>query len=319
MILRDDKLRAVRHRAARRTRRSIKDHNIRIFAEEGQIHVLRSGKRLSDADPFALFERLLAEFSDHLDPSHAFYLGYEMCKARDGAHAEQRISAGRIAGLGIPDGRRGFSSAGAAEGLLIGDRQFSQSECRAVGAAGARAGAGSRSGGCVSPVAAAAALYVSRQCAARPAAGTIFICGRRSVRLLGGAGGRFGCAGIGRTTHAIPERGTIDGLPPFQGGAAGLFAYDLNRSLERIARPRADEFQVPALAIGLYDVVVALRSSDCSARGSCRRDCRSRTRHGGRGEPRHACAAFGEYLAGSPRSAEQPTAVPLTHCLPGRS
>ncbi|MHB0960652.1 MAG: anthranilate synthase component I family protein [Pirellulaceae bacterium] len=50
---------------------------------------------------------------------------------------------------------------------------------------------------------------------------------------------------------------TLTGLPPFQGGAAGLFAYDLNRSLERIPRPRADEFELPALAIGLYDVVVA--------------------------------------------------------------
>ena len=49
----------------------------------------------------------------------------------------------------------------------------------------------------------------------------------------------------------------IAGLPPFQGGAAGLFSYDLARQLERLPRPRFDEFQVPALAIGLYDVVVA--------------------------------------------------------------
>ena len=45
------------------------------------MHALRSGQRWSDADPFALFDRLLAESPDHLDPSHAFYLGYEMCKA----------------------------------------------------------------------------------------------------------------------------------------------------------------------------------------------------------------------------------------------
>ena len=49
----------------------------------------------------------------------------------------------------------------------------------------------------------------------------------------------------------------VPGLPPFQGGAAGLFSYDLNRSLERIAKPRYDEFQVPAMAIGFYDVVIA--------------------------------------------------------------
>jgi para-aminobenzoate synthetase component 1 len=47
-------------------------------------------------------------------------------------------------------------------------------------------------------------------------------------------------------------------LPPFQGGAAGLVGYDLSRSLERIARPRFNEFDIPALAVGLYDVVLAI-------------------------------------------------------------
>lgn len=49
----------------------------------------------------------------------------------------------------------------------------------------------------------------------------------------------------------------VAGLPPFQGGAAGLIAYDLNRSLEDIALPRRDVFQIPAVAVGLYDVVLA--------------------------------------------------------------
>lgn len=46
-------------------------------------------------------------------------------------------------------------------------------------------------------------------------------------------------------------------LPPFQGGAAGLLGYELCRSLERVPRTKYDEFQVPAIALGLYDVVVA--------------------------------------------------------------
>jgi len=49
---------------------------------------------------------------------------------------------------------------------------------------------------------------------------------------------------------------TVEGLPPFQGGAAGLFGYELGRSLERLPRPRFDEFHLPAMAVGLYDVVV---------------------------------------------------------------
>lgn len=49
----------------------------------------------------------------------------------------------------------------------------------------------------------------------------------------------------------------IAGLPPFQGGAAGLFGYDLCHHLERLPRPRFDEFQVPDMAVGLYDWVIA--------------------------------------------------------------
>jgi para-aminobenzoate synthetase component 1 len=46
-------------------------------------------------------------------------------------------------------------------------------------------------------------------------------------------------------------------LPPFQGGAAGLLGYELARSLERLPAAAIDEFGLPALAMGLYDVVVA--------------------------------------------------------------
>lgn len=55
---------------------------------------------------------------------------------------------------------------------------------------------------------------------------------------------------------------TATGLPPFQGGAAGLFGYDLNRSLEQIPEPQFDEFGVPAMAVGLYDVVLAFDHRD---------------------------------------------------------
>lgn len=53
------------------------------------------------------------------------------------------------------------------------------------------------------------------------------------------------------------RQAALSGLPPFQGGLAGCLSYDLNRGLEKIAPPRFDEFQIPALALGLYDVVVA--------------------------------------------------------------
>jgi para-aminobenzoate synthetase component 1 len=46
-------------------------------------------------------------------------------------------------------------------------------------------------------------------------------------------------------------------FPPFQAGIAGLFGYDLCHRIERLPRPRYDEFRVPDLAVGLYDWVLA--------------------------------------------------------------
>jgi para-aminobenzoate synthetase component 1 len=50
---------------------------------------------------------------------------------------------------------------------------------------------------------------------------------------------------------------SITGLPPFQGGLAGMFGYGLQHVIERIPRPRFDEFRVPDLAVGIYDWVIA--------------------------------------------------------------
>jgi para-aminobenzoate synthetase component 1 len=50
---------------------------------------------------------------------------------------------------------------------------------------------------------------------------------------------------------------TVDGLPPYQGGLAGLFGYGLNRMLEpRVPAHRYNEFPSPVLALGVYDWVV---------------------------------------------------------------
>lgn len=50
---------------------------------------------------------------------------------------------------------------------------------------------------------------------------------------------------------------SISGLPPFQGGVAGLLGYELGQSWERIPTPPFDEFKLPAMAVGLYDWVIA--------------------------------------------------------------
>lgn len=55
----------------------------------------------------------------------------------------------------------------------------------------------------------------------------------------------------------IPDAETIRGLPPFQGGAAGYFGYDLARNLEKLPASAASNPDVPDIAIGIYDQVMA--------------------------------------------------------------
>jgi dihydropteroate synthase-like protein len=80
VMLRDTKLVSQGPDALDHLAQHIKDHNYRIFAEAGQLHVVSAGMHVSDADPFALFTQLTAQSARPVDPAHAFYLGYEMAK-----------------------------------------------------------------------------------------------------------------------------------------------------------------------------------------------------------------------------------------------
>lgn len=60
---------------------AIRDPNFRLFAERGSIHLVGAGLHLESRDPFALFAELARAGRTDVDPSHAFYLGYEMAKA----------------------------------------------------------------------------------------------------------------------------------------------------------------------------------------------------------------------------------------------
>lgn len=50
---------------------------------------------------------------------------------------------------------------------------------------------------------------------------------------------------------------TIEGLPPFQGGAAGILSYELGGCFEKIPVAKHNEFPIPLLSLGFYDVVLA--------------------------------------------------------------
>ncbi len=48
----------------------------------------------------------------------------------------------------------------------------------------------------------------------------------------------------------------VDGLPPFAGGAVGLFGYDLVRTVEPLGEPNPDPLGLPDLALMISDVMV---------------------------------------------------------------
>jgi len=90
VMLRDPKLLRYGNSALAQLASQIKDSNYRVFAEEGEIHLIGGGIQLHSVDPFLIFERLInpgfggaddQRQAAKIDPAHAFYLGYEMAKA----------------------------------------------------------------------------------------------------------------------------------------------------------------------------------------------------------------------------------------------
>jgi len=79
VLLRDPKLREHGEATLRELAERVRDTNFRIFAERGLLHVLSGRLFLQGTDPFTLFAQMVER--QPIDPSHAFYLGYEMAKA----------------------------------------------------------------------------------------------------------------------------------------------------------------------------------------------------------------------------------------------
>lgn len=81
VILRDTQLHEHGPEVLAQLAYDIKDRNYRLFAEGKQLQALAERELHSDADPFALFEKMQANASRPIEADHAFYLGYEMAKA----------------------------------------------------------------------------------------------------------------------------------------------------------------------------------------------------------------------------------------------
>lgn len=82
VMLRDDRVREHSPEFLEEFAGSVKDNNYRIFVAQGKIHLIAAGVHLVGEDPFEMMNQLLAlPESRNVDPGHAFYLGYELCKA----------------------------------------------------------------------------------------------------------------------------------------------------------------------------------------------------------------------------------------------
>jgi dihydropteroate synthase-like protein len=79
VLLRDPRLRPRGAEELAELAARLTDRNFRLFAEEGLIHAMSGGMYLKGSDPFVLFQQM--QQREAIDPSHAFYLGYEMAKA----------------------------------------------------------------------------------------------------------------------------------------------------------------------------------------------------------------------------------------------
>jgi len=78
VMLRDPKLLQHDPKFLQDLANQITDRNFRLFAEGGLLHVINDQMQLQGTDPFALFSQMSG--SGAIDPTHAFYLGYEMAK-----------------------------------------------------------------------------------------------------------------------------------------------------------------------------------------------------------------------------------------------
>lgn len=77
VLLRDPKVPRFGPEQLEELARRIRDPNWRLFAEDGQLIAMNNAHYERDADPFLLFEKMSVD-----NASHAFYLGYELAKAK---------------------------------------------------------------------------------------------------------------------------------------------------------------------------------------------------------------------------------------------
>ena len=81
VILRDPRLHEMGDEGLHQLSGRLTDPNFRIFAERGEIHLMNRDGYWHGDDPYEVFDRMVKAVGV-LTSEHAFYLGFELCKAR---------------------------------------------------------------------------------------------------------------------------------------------------------------------------------------------------------------------------------------------
>ncbi|MHC4875564.1 MAG: DUF6513 domain-containing protein [Planctomycetota bacterium] len=81
VVQRDPRLNERSNESLKALAAQLRDPNYRLFVEHGELHVMNRDGYWRGTDPFDIFRRMRSNATDELSESHAFYLGYEFCKA----------------------------------------------------------------------------------------------------------------------------------------------------------------------------------------------------------------------------------------------
>lgn len=90
VMLRDSRLKPKSMESLTQLAAALTDPNFRIFADAGELHLMNRHGHWHGQDVFRLFEQASANSGlatpEHVDTSHAFYLGYELARAEIALH-----------------------------------------------------------------------------------------------------------------------------------------------------------------------------------------------------------------------------------------
>jgi dihydropteroate synthase-like protein len=81
VISRDPKISQIGEEGLRTFASQLTDPNFRVFAENGEIHLMNRDGHWHGDDPYEVFDQMIAVVGS-LSAEHSFYLGIELCKAR---------------------------------------------------------------------------------------------------------------------------------------------------------------------------------------------------------------------------------------------